>query len=868
MIPTTPCLPLTQSVIESDSEDDGDSFVRKSMHPPCPAESTVYKKRRRYITWNSKPAIMASDLQKCKAVAAKSREEFSSLERDEERWAECFEMARHRLNASLASCQEKNNRLRLEAKHLYELVVLECGPGLSSRKRRASQMRDILEELHDRQTQLQGNIDEYREVVGGCEDVAKVDNASNGSCAVRCVPVINMTIDELDYPEDAMIWKGPATNAFDAKKKVAPTENSIVPVPKVSGMQSRRDLGAKNIPRSRAAAIEGEEDRNGDMDQDDGDDSDGVGGGAGMVAEFCAMFAAVDGCVRLGEASLADLDPFFSDDEAEDGVLVATKGGVKGSGLAKASSASAKATAVQRAATLKAASTWDSYAEYQKECKLAEPFAVPRDKKQGGWEMHWAQCVADASQCPDLLKSGSAVGQVAVPRTRLARGIGSGAVTLSAFAISRTPRGVPLIISPLSQFEDRYLGAVCGSLTGTGVGVGAAFTVSPTATAVVSAAVPAVSQTAASEAVANSGVGSTTPAAVPSPVAGSKVSSDKKAVNTFSAASTCKEEAARCERQDAVAVHVDVMLPASLIAAEDAALERCRLQSLAAAAENKIKRLRASNIEWCRQASETSQSLQRSKALFSQAHREDLMESKMIRRELIARGIITAKDTDPPLSPVGEYLPAVPLHAVGKGKGGGGPVNRKGVRSIRGLNFAVANAAMQSSSPTPPPFISQFSGSAKPLVTVLTAEVMARLLEGVADDEGGSLVDDVSVVDQEDMEGEGEGDANGLTSSQDPSHAKGKEKAKTRAVKSKTVVKGKEEEVEVQLDSPANEEEEASAIDSQSNLGDSPMNNGSKKRGKTVPVGGAVLEGTTAITTAAAAKRRGNAAANSAARRR
>jgi hypothetical protein len=46
----------------------------------------------------------------------------------------------------------------------------------------------------------------------------------------------------------------------------------------------------------------------------------------------------------------------------------------------------------------------------------------------------------------------------------------------------------------------------------------------------------------------------------------------------------------------------------SIVLAEDAVLERCRLQSLGAAAENKIKRLRASNIEWAKQMSETGTS--------------------------------------------------------------------------------------------------------------------------------------------------------------------------------------------------------------------------------------------------------------------
>jgi hypothetical protein len=53
--------------------------------------------------------------------------------------------------------------LKLEAKQLYDLVVLECGSGLS-RKRRASQMRDVLEELDDRQYQLENSQEEYKKL--------------------------------------------------------------------------------------------------------------------------------------------------------------------------------------------------------------------------------------------------------------------------------------------------------------------------------------------------------------------------------------------------------------------------------------------------------------------------------------------------------------------------------------------------------------------------------------------------------------------------------------------------------------------------------------------------------------------------------
>jgi hypothetical protein len=42
----------------------------------------------------------------------------------------------------------------------------------------------------------------------------------------------------------------------------------------------------------------------------------------------------------------------------------------------------------------------------------------------------------------------------------------STSIPLSTYAYPRTPRGVPLLVSPLSQFEDRYIGAVYGGPKG------------------------------------------------------------------------------------------------------------------------------------------------------------------------------------------------------------------------------------------------------------------------------------------------------------------------------------------------------------------------------------------------------------------
>jgi hypothetical protein len=119
--------------------------------------------------------------------------------------------------------------------------------------------------------------------------------------------------------------------------------------------------------------------------------------------------------------------------------------------------ARAKPLAIPKSAQ-KSTTSWDSNAEYKKEKSLSKSYSVPTVEKIGDEKanvgVHWAKCVADASQCPHLMTTGEVQSQ-ALTRTRLARGSATGIINLSAFPVARTPRGVPLIISPLSQYEDR-----------------------------------------------------------------------------------------------------------------------------------------------------------------------------------------------------------------------------------------------------------------------------------------------------------------------------------------------------------------------------------------------------------------------------
>ena len=188
-------------------------------------------------------------------------------------------------------------------------------------------------------------------------------------------------------------------------------------------------------------------------------------------------------------------------------------------------------------------------------------------------------------------------------RTRLGRGAGAGAVNLSACPISRTPRGVPLMISPLSQFEDRFLGSICGPSSSS-----------------MSVSAPSASSNIDATGIAN--------------MANMFSSNNHGGMGQASASSLLVYPTPNIPP-----------LPPSLLMAEDAVMERCRLQSMAAAAANKIKRLRLANSDWSKQVNDVQLSLQKCTNFFAQAARDDVVESKIIRRELLTYGIVTAKDT-------------------------------------------------------------------------------------------------------------------------------------------------------------------------------------------------------------------------------
>lgn len=120
-------------------------------------------------------------------------------------------------------------------------------------------------------------------------------------------------------------------------------------------------------------------------------------------------------------------------------------------------------------------------------------------------------------------------------------------------------------------------------------------------------------------------------------------------------------------------------IPIELLLEESKCLERGKLQSAAAFAETKLKRLKQCNIDWKRQVNESIIALDRATNVYNNVIQEDLYESRKIRKELIAFSIAIPTASEPPLSPIEEVkvVQIVPIKTSTNGGGSKGNL-RKG----------------------------------------------------------------------------------------------------------------------------------------------------------------------------------------------
>ena len=83
-------------------------MIKKSTCPLVPAESTIFKKRKNYLAWTTHPEQVVTDIANCQARAVQAKAEYDTWERDEDRWAECMEIARTKLCNSYHACVGTN----------------------------------------------------------------------------------------------------------------------------------------------------------------------------------------------------------------------------------------------------------------------------------------------------------------------------------------------------------------------------------------------------------------------------------------------------------------------------------------------------------------------------------------------------------------------------------------------------------------------------------------------------------------------------------------------------------------------------------------------------------------------------------------
>ena len=73
---------------------------------PSTAQS-IFKKRANYLAWSANPEQIITDIKECQSQAIEAKAAYDGWERDEERWAECLEIARTKLFTSYNACVGK-----------------------------------------------------------------------------------------------------------------------------------------------------------------------------------------------------------------------------------------------------------------------------------------------------------------------------------------------------------------------------------------------------------------------------------------------------------------------------------------------------------------------------------------------------------------------------------------------------------------------------------------------------------------------------------------------------------------------------------------------------------------------------------------
>ena len=528
------------------------------------------KKKRRLTNWLQNPSIVAKDLDTWKSNSIRSKINFEKAQLEESIWRESFYVARSCLNDSIIRYSEMNKKLKGNFEKLLTLTEAEATlNAFSARKKKNWYMRDILTELDDRQYAIDESIEEYESLL---EELATLKDKN-----IR-IPVINMSVEEVDEPivvkseyrtlvnnhkssafeNDFENWEAkllssggirdvdiifPYNEEYDESvKKIIPTTvvhetNESIQIERQESTFSYIDSNDNNITTSESS--------NSTSNQIITSNSEPIPkqqsspkNVKNKVEDLYSVFSSMEESIRLNSFSKNDFDYFFTDRFESDNCLIDS---IIDNVLSDREFSNGSKQSLESALI-------DKYK------LLGKPFLLLQN------ESNWAQYINSYSD--NILNQGT------VTRKKKKS---MESISISADPRVRTQRGIPLLFSPLSQYEDKVLGSI---------------------------------------------------------------KTDPKYYND-----------------------IQSLVPMEIKLEEDLFMERCRIQSIIASAELKLKHLSTESIELNKMMTESENSLLQSTNILNQTMDDELEERKRIRKELVHYGIVTPNSDDVLLSPMNSSKP-------------------------------------------------------------------------------------------------------------------------------------------------------------------------------------------------------------------
>mmetsp|Transcript_20556 Transcript_20556/g.20669 ORF Transcript_20556/g.20669 Transcript_20556/m.20669 type:complete len:760 (+) Transcript_20556:84-2363(+) len=436
---------------ENEEEEDDRGVIIRSVRPPCSTESTIGKKKRRYASWVNNPNSMQSDLATYRGTVTMVKKELLKIEQEEAAWVESFETSRRHFISALSGLSEDVERMRRDEKLLYELGVEECG---ITQKKRAVHVIDLLNEMTERQDILEEQLVEYERVV---EEAAELKNPPD---MLHSLPIVCITVEPLHSAEDKLAFHHTSHNATkpmnsNTHSKVTemksvsvdgpmsstggpPDTGSIPPTTTISTTTSSDPVAGSSVSMEVDTSAAAEKTHSNTVEATDASPissrlkarakaklaAEGEGVTADQSVSLSTIYSSFEKALKLNELALSDLDSFFPDDVDTDASL---SGGME----------------VESSST--------SIIE-EKE-KHIDDMLQCKDERQ------WSRILNEKCAV-----SSSFGGNASTNRKKRKGGgtFPNNVITLRSFALPQTPRGLPLIISPISTLPDRVVGAVFG----------------------------------------------------------------------------------------------------------------------------------------------------------------------------------------------------------------------------------------------------------------------------------------------------------------------------------------------------------------------------------------------------------------------